>query len=254
MHFAMCSAGCVTICLLPCGPFAPIGSVVLQLVALSLIYLRNRAMTLRYYGLDLPIPWLMYAAIVCPTTLGALMYWRSARNQFLVQRLTQRRAEQLESEKERLDYERLFALHSKGSSPNGEEHQQPRSEEASDAPVSIVDVELAASLDEPEPAELAPMPSVQEWSKSRTQAASTTSDSTSNGELCDIEDSFSRRPRVRFALFSLESSSRRTSSPAQSGHAASFTEATGGCEPQGLSNSTSNGRPVFSGGSFSIAE
>jgi len=126
VHFAVVSAMCVSISLMPCAPFAPLGSFALQLVALALFFLRHRVMTLRYYGLAVPIPWFMYAVIVCPATFGTLVHWRAERNQFLVHCLTQRRAEQLSSEKERLDYERRFALQK--SARNDKEHRRPRSE------------------------------------------------------------------------------------------------------------------------------
>ena len=281
MHFSMSSAICVIICLLPCGPFAPMGSFALQLVALVLFYLRTRTMTMYYYGLDIPIPWVMYGAIVSPVTVGALLHWRSDRNQFLVHRLTQRRAEQLQSEKERLDYERRFALHrqTKTGARGDEGQRRPRSETASDAPVSTEDVELSAAIEQG-PSEPAlsttqeQMMSVafaassgssstsnrttQEQMKSMAFAASSASGSTSNGELGDIDDIFQRRRKAGLArefaflaklpsAFSLGGSSRRKSNAARAislANLASITEATAASEEQGSGTGRSLGASV----------
>ena len=280
MHFSMSSAICATICLLPCGPFAPMGSCALQLVGLVLFHLRKRTMTMYYYGLDIPIPWVMYGAIVAPVTFGALLHWRSDRNQFLVHRLTQRRAEQLQSEKERLDYERRFALHrqTKTGARGDEAQRRPRSEAASDpsALVSTMDFELSVAI-ESGPSEPAlsttqeQMMSVafaassgssstsnrttQEQMKSMAFAASSASGSTSNGELGGIDDMFERRRKAGLtrefsfltklpSAFSFGGSSRRKNAAARAiswANLAAITEATAASEERGSETGSSLG-------------
>ena len=116
LHFA--GAGCISIVisLVPCGPFAPLGTL-LVIVGLVIIgALRYRVNTLAHFDMEPPhISAFLYALLVIPVTINALTRQRAERHQFLLflksRRQSELQLEQLRSEKERLDYERRFALH-----------------------------------------------------------------------------------------------------------------------------------------------
>lgn len=116
-HFA--ATGCMSgvMILMPAGPFAPAANFVLIAVFTALLHLRFKVSNEAYFGLPGPDHYaVFYAMLLAPAMLGfAMLHWRSERSRFLVSQLSRQRAElrleQLNVEKERLDYERRFALH-----------------------------------------------------------------------------------------------------------------------------------------------
>ena len=116
LHFA--GAGCISIVisLVPCGPFAPLGTLLVMVGLVILGALRYRVMTLAHFDMEPPdISAFLYALLIIPVTINALTRQRAERHQFLLfvksRRQSELQLEQLRSEKERLDYERRFALH-----------------------------------------------------------------------------------------------------------------------------------------------
>ena len=116
LHFA--GAGCISmvISLVPCGPFAPLGTLLVMVGLVIIGALRYREVTLAHFGMEPPDnSAFLYALLIIPVTINALTRQRAERHQFLLflksRRQSELQLEQLRSEKERLDYERRFALH-----------------------------------------------------------------------------------------------------------------------------------------------
>ena len=110
--------GCLAmfISLVPCGPFAPLASLIIVLGLTVVSAVRFKAMTRADFGMDPPgLSALCYSLVLVPVTISVLTRWRAERYQFLLFVRSRRQAElqleQLRQEKERLDYERRFALH-----------------------------------------------------------------------------------------------------------------------------------------------
>ena len=135
-HFA--ATGCMgtIIAMLPTGPCAPAAPIALIVLLTLLHHLRFKVSNAWEFGLPEPdLSPMLYLLLLTPTLLvGTTMRLRSERIYFLVGHLSRRRAElrleQLNVEKERLDYERRFALHKhqrllESSSPELQRQQPP---------------------------------------------------------------------------------------------------------------------------------
>ena len=160
-HFAMTGCMAAFVSILPCGPYAPIGPMLLATALTTLLSWRFDLMSKYYHGLG-PIDNVafFYVLLLGPALLlGLPLRGRSERARFLASQLSRLRSElrleQLQVEKERLDYERRFALHelqhrqstSKSQPPpQQQQHRRPSAAAApssSGAPSSVTDVELA---------------------------------------------------------------------------------------------------------------
>ena len=116
LHFA--GAGCLSmvISLVPCGPFAPLGTILIMLGLVVIGALRFRVFMLDRFGMEPPDnSAFLYALLIVPVAINALTWRRAERHQFLMfvksRRQSELQLERLRQEKERLDYERRFAVH-----------------------------------------------------------------------------------------------------------------------------------------------